>query len=424
MWWGIAKMQLSLQQQIPIQRPELLTSEPVLIPAKDQVAAGISNGKDHRVQVWHCSSEQVIYTLEGYTSPVVKLAISPDGQYLVAASRNGQVSIWNLELRKKIFEITLKGKRIAAVEFSPNAHFFLIKWARFPTGPYGLAVYSVSSAEPILQKPVPYAHCFSADGFSLYLCGQKLSSFSLGIEGGPLSLELRSPEGQQFIQCLDLMNQSITENYPLVYDRDSLILSMQASPDGNVIIYSLDGEANYALRIYDLAKQQDLPCSFSRGVITFSAATSGNQNPQLAAIAAVNFYKDASEIGYGGGIPDLYDALKKKSIQLWDPSDWRLLRQFGTYTGMIISLVFSPCGRWLASGHRNGQIMLWDVRSGQHVAQSQPGKDPVEWLAFTQDSLTLLSYGRNQDADSLTAWICTTLTGKKHRVIHMHSLKD
>jgi len=91
-----------------------------------------------------------------------------------------------------------------------------------------------------------------------------------------------------------------------------------------------------------------------------------------------------------------------ENIYLYDTQRWET--QAVLWTGAFShALVFSPDGRWLAAGSRDGFLRLWDMadRSGSMSSQTQPAliiqahKKGVNSLAFNPDSSILASGGND-----------------------------
>ena len=72
------------------------------------------------------------------------------------------------------------------------------------------------------------------------------------------------------------------------------------------------------------------------------------------------------------------------------PSEQHKLALEG-HTHYVLSVAFSPDGRTLASGSRNGKIRLWDTDTGEHKLTLEEHTDGVTCLAFSPDGRTLAS---------------------------------
>jgi WD40 repeat protein len=55
----------------------------------------------------------------------------------------------------------------------------------------------------------------------------------------------------------------------------------------------------------------------------------------------------------------------------------------------VSALAFHPGGEFLATGHDNGAVRLWEVRSGKLRRQWETGEAPISALAFSLDGATL-----------------------------------
>lgn len=67
-----------------------------------------------------------------------------------------------------------------------------------------------------------------------------------------------------------------------------------------------------------------------------------------------------------------------------------LWSQQQAHQGCISALVFSPDGRWLASGGRDGQVHLWHTASGRRLA-TFPHGEKIGALCWATDGSCLTS---------------------------------
>ena len=77
--------------------------------------------------------------------------------------------------------------------------------------------------------------------------------------------------------------------------------------------------------------------------------------------------------------------------------------------GSIWALAFSPDGRWLASGHYNAKVFLWDLRTNRRRLVLAGHEGPVTSLAFSPDGRRLaVDHG-----DGVCLWSVSVEPGEK-----------
>ncbi|MDY6937077.1 MAG: AAA family ATPase [Cyanobacteriota bacterium] len=81
----------------------------------------------------------------------------------------------------------------------------------------------------------------------------------------------------------------------------------------------------------------------------------------------------------------------KFEVELWRISDGQCVQTFQGHRDWVRSVAFSPDGQILASGSSDHSIRLWDIRSGECLHQFQGHTNGVRSVTFTSDGQILAS---------------------------------
>jgi WD40 repeat protein/tRNA A-37 threonylcarbamoyl transferase component Bud32 len=103
----------------------------------------------------------------------------------------------------------------------------------------------------------------------------------------------------------------------------------------------------------------------------------------------------------------------------WNPWNHREIATLTGHSSDVMSVVFSPDGRTLASGSRGNAIKLWDVQSQRQIATLTGHSDAVTSVAFSPDGRTLASGSWDKTIKLWYVqrlWEITTLTGHSNPV--------
>ncbi|REJ44776.1 MAG: protein kinase [Microcystis flos-aquae TF09] len=106
-----------------------------------------------------------------------------------------------------------------------------------------------------------------------------------------------------------------------------------------------------------------------------------------------------------------------KTIKIWEVATGKELRTLTGHSDRVRSVVYSPDGRYLASGSWDKTIKVWDVVTGTEL-RTLAGYSGWVWsVAYSPDGRYLAS---GSDDDTLTIW--EVATGKQLRTLTGHSL--
>lgn len=92
-------------------------------------------------------------------------------------------------------------------------------------------------------------------------------------------------------------------------------------------------------------------------------------------------------------------------IVLWHLNQGRQELNLKGHTAWVVSIAFSPNGKWLASGSNDHTIRLWDVHSGHCIKTLQGHTGWVQSVAFSSNGQWLVSASHDQ---TIRLWDMTT----------------
>jgi WD40 repeat protein len=113
----------------------------------------------------------------------------------------------------------------------------------------------------------------------------------------------------------------------------------------------------------------------------------------LASITAV-WSPDGTAIAVAGSDGDANDGLQ--FIRLVNAANGRVIREFALDFGRTaLALAFSPDGSLLVSGDSAGRVQIWDVPTGERLADLGGHTLAVTGVAFAPDGLSFATSSRD-----------------------------
>jgi WD40 repeat protein len=180
-----------------------------------------------------------------------------------------------------------------------------------------------------------------------------------------------APDGQSAALSkamnLELWNLKTGELLQSLDGHESSITALAFAPDGQTLA---SADSGGTIKVWDLAD--------GRPKLSFPGDAGG--------ILALAFSPDSTTLASAGT-----DERGQRVIKIWQAG--RLQQTMGNAGSEVQALAFVPRGRYLASGHHNGTIRLWDTKKDEPLRSTAAHRGGVRSIAFSPDGKTLASVG-------------------------------
>jgi WD40 repeat protein len=225
----------------------------------------VSGSDDQTIKVWDIATGRLLRTLTGHTSSINALVISPDGKTLVSAGADRTIKIWDLATGQELRTLTGHTSYINALVISPDGQT-LVSGSADQT----IKVWSLTTGQELHTLT---GHTSYVNALVISPDGQLLASGSadqtIKIWNLATGQELRtlrghtsyvnalviSPDGQTLIsasadQTIKVWNLATGEELRTLKGHTSFVEAIAISPDGQTLV---SGSADQTVKIWNLA---------------------------------------------------------------------------------------------------------------------------------------------------------------------------
>ncbi|CAE6420260.1 unnamed protein product [Rhizoctonia solani] len=259
---------------------------------------------------------------EGHTDRVNSVVFSPDGKSVVSGSNDDTIRTWDAHSSSPIGD-PLRGHDywVRSVSYSPLGD-------TIPSGSWDwtIRLWDVNTRRQ-LGQPIRGNHPFLSVAFS---SDAKLIASGCGWSYNP---------DRFTVQLWDVESRAATSG-PFKGHTNN-VKSVRFSPDGSRLV---SGSEDSTIRVWDI----------ERGITVIEPLSGHTQGVRSIALSP-----DGSQIVSGSD---------DHTIRLWDTRSGEIVgSRFEGHTNRVYSVDFSPRGTYVVSGGLNDTVRLWDIRTGREA---------------------------------------------------------
>lgn len=339
-------------------------------------------------QVEPVSSDFKFILKTGHKTKIKKLAVSPDGKYLVTGGISGFVKLWDLSNKEFITDLDKENDVVYSVDFSPDSKRVVTGYFRGT-----VKIWSIPDGKPLMQKQETGEQAvFSPDGKTIACSGMYK----------PVTL-------------LNITNLNIIKT---IGNNNGVVNSIDFSPDGKFIAL---GEGDGSVEIWNVETGKMLHSLRGHKWWVHSVKFS-NDGKYLASgsytMKGSVKWQTIKEMEDESKIEAEDDYFHQKwaydnTLIIWDVKSGNMLHLFDHPFG-VLSVDFSPDGKRIASSGLDNSVRLWNIASGKEIFNLLIKEAYfINNVVFTPDGKNLISGGGDNQVK-----IINSGTGRIEHVFH------
>jgi WD40 repeat protein len=397
------------------------------------------------------SSSALLRTLQGHTSLVTSCAVSPDGSFIVSASYDGALKVWDTATGAE--QLSLKGQTnplsngsLVGCAVSPDSRFVVstcedgsLKMWDAAKGVQRLSLRSYADLKGCAVSPDGRFIVSASDDGTLRVWETATGVQRLTLKGhtGPVKGCAVSPDGRFIVSAshdgtLKVWDAIIGVQHLTLKGHTDRVNGCAVSPDGRFIVSASDDKT---LKMWDTATGVEYltlkghtgsvnGCAVSLdGHLIISASDDGTikvWKTATSGIERLTLTDRTSRVTGCAVSPDgcfIVFASGDKTLKVWDVTTGteRLIRTH--HTNRVTGCAVSPDGKWIVSASADTTLKVWETATGTQRLTLKGHTDEITSCVVSPDGRLIVSASRD---DTLKVWKATT--GAQYLTLKGHTL--